>query len=134
MPKICPWARYQNRHSSKSIWVIKLSFCQKDLPLLESFWQKDSLITHILFELCLFRHLAYSTFFGTRFKQRKPHWSLQRGEMIKWKKKTFSEWISTHCAFFRGTVSEKCFWNKKFVQTPYNLHVAPFGNLQIINK
>ena len=38
-------------HSSKSIWVIKLSFCQNDSPMGESFWQKDSLITHILFEL-----------------------------------------------------------------------------------
>ena len=28
-----------------------------------SFWQKDSLITHILFELCLFRNLAQCTFF-----------------------------------------------------------------------
>ena len=27
----------------------------------KSFWQKDSLITHILFELCLFRYLAQST-------------------------------------------------------------------------
>ena len=33
---------YQNRHSSKSIRVIKLSFCQKDPPMGESFWQKDS--------------------------------------------------------------------------------------------
>ena len=29
----------------------------------ESFWQKDSLITHILCELCLFRNLAQCTFF-----------------------------------------------------------------------
>ena len=29
----------------------------------ESFWQKDSLITHILFELCLFRNLAQHTLF-----------------------------------------------------------------------
>ena len=28
-----------------------------------SFWQKDSLITHILFELCLLWYLAQSTFF-----------------------------------------------------------------------
>ena len=37
--------------SSKSILVIKLSFCQNDPPMRESFWQKDSLITHIIFEL-----------------------------------------------------------------------------------
>ena len=43
--------------------MIKLSFCQNDPPMGESFWQKDSLITHILFELCLFRYLAQSTYF-----------------------------------------------------------------------
>ena len=63
MRKICPKPKYQNRHSSKSICVIKLSFSQNDPPMEESFWQKDSLITHILFELCLFRYLAQSTFF-----------------------------------------------------------------------
>ena len=30
-----------------------LSFCQNDSLMGESFWQKDSLITHILFELWL---------------------------------------------------------------------------------
>ena len=40
-------------HSSKSIWLIKLSFCQNNSPMGGSFWQKDSLITHILFELWL---------------------------------------------------------------------------------
>ena len=44
------WAKYQNRHSSKSIWVTKLVFCQNDSPIRGSFWQKDSLITHKLFE------------------------------------------------------------------------------------
>ena len=42
---------------------IKLSLCQNDPLIGESFWQKDSLITHILFELCLFRNLAQFTFF-----------------------------------------------------------------------
>ena len=56
------WATYHNRHSSKSIWVTRLLFCQKDSPMGESFWQKDSLITHILFELCLLWYLAQSTF------------------------------------------------------------------------
>jgi hypothetical protein len=31
--------------------VIKLSFCQNDPLLAESFWQNNSLVTHILFEL-----------------------------------------------------------------------------------
>ena len=38
-------------------------FCQNDPPIRESFWQKDSLITHIHFELCLFRNFAQHTFF-----------------------------------------------------------------------
>ena len=45
--------------------------CEKSLSLIllecvpkgGSFFQKDSLITHILFELCLFEYLAQSTFF-----------------------------------------------------------------------
>ena len=40
------WAKYHNRHSSKSIWVIKLSFCQNDPTIRQSFWLKDSLICH----------------------------------------------------------------------------------------
>ena len=32
MRKICPKPKYQNRHSSKSIWVRKLSFNQIDPP------------------------------------------------------------------------------------------------------
>ena len=43
--------------------MIKLSFWQNDCPIGGSFWQKDSLITHTLFELCLFIHLALYTFF-----------------------------------------------------------------------
>ena len=40
--------------SSKSIGVTKLVFFQNDSPIGGSFWQNDSLITHILSELCLF--------------------------------------------------------------------------------
>ena len=40
-------------HSSKSIGVIKLSFCQNDPPMENTFWKKDSFITLILFELWL---------------------------------------------------------------------------------
>ena len=55
------WAKYQNRHSSKSIWVMKLFFCQNSHLMGQSFWQKNSFITHIVFELCLFWYLARST-------------------------------------------------------------------------
>ena len=48
--KICDKAKYQNRHSSKSIRLTKLFFCQNDVLMGGLFWQKDSLITHILFE------------------------------------------------------------------------------------
>ena len=37
--------------SSKSIWVIKLSLSQNNSLMAESFWQNNSLVTHILFEL-----------------------------------------------------------------------------------
>ena len=43
-------------HSSESVWVIKSSFCQNDPPMGGLFWQKDSLITHILSELRLITH------------------------------------------------------------------------------
>ena len=43
-------------HSLESIWVIKPSFCQNDPSMGETFWQKDSLITHILSELWLITH------------------------------------------------------------------------------
>ena len=52
--QICDWAKYQNRHNSKSKQVIKLFFCQNDPSEGGSFRQKDRLITLILFELCLF--------------------------------------------------------------------------------
>jgi hypothetical protein len=44
--------------SSKSIWVIKLSFCQNDPLIGESFWQNNSLVTQILFELQLIMLLS----------------------------------------------------------------------------
>ena len=52
MPKICDWAKYhQIGYSSKNISLTRLLFCQNDSPMRGSFWQNDSLITHILYEL-----------------------------------------------------------------------------------
>ena len=53
-------------NGSKSLRVIKLSFCQNDPPMGESFWQKDSLITHILFELWLITLLWIVSVFLTQ--------------------------------------------------------------------
>ena len=49
-----------NIHRSKSIWVTSLFFCQNDSLIGGSLWQKDSLVTLILFELCLLWYLAQS--------------------------------------------------------------------------
>ena len=57
------WAKYCNRHSSKSIRVIGLSFCQNDLT---SGDQLGKIKAWSLFELCLFQHLAESTILTSR--------------------------------------------------------------------
>ena len=44
------------------LWVIKLSFCRNDSHMGGLFWQKNTLITHILIELCLLWYLAECTF------------------------------------------------------------------------
>ena len=58
-PKFATWLNIISRHSSKSIWVTNLIFCQNDSQIRRSSRQKDSLITHILFELYLLWYLAY---------------------------------------------------------------------------
>ena len=60
--------------------MIKLSFCQNDPPIVESFWQKYSLITCILFELCLFRYLVQSTYFRDTLYVK----SLLSLKLLKW--------------------------------------------------
>ena len=35
-----------------------LSFCQNDSHMGESLWQKDRMVTHILFDLCLFKNFS----------------------------------------------------------------------------
>ena len=59
MPKICPWAKYQNSSMGGS------------------FWQKDSLITHILFDTCLFEikwniKLGFIFHLYLKTKQKRP--------------------------------------------------------------
>ena len=40
-----------------------LFFCQNDSLMRESHWQKDSLVTYILFDICLFKHFSMSQIF-----------------------------------------------------------------------
>ena len=47
------------QYQVKRLGIINYLFC----PMGQSFWLKDSLITHILFEPGLFRHLAKCTLF-----------------------------------------------------------------------
>ena len=44
---------YMDGLKSASMWVMKLYFSQCALLMGQSFWQNTSLVTHILFELCL---------------------------------------------------------------------------------
>ena len=41
-----------------------LSFYQSDFPMSKSFWQKDRMVTHIFFDLCLFKHFSPVANFG----------------------------------------------------------------------
>ena len=52
-------SEFQNQFQTNSSLHISIFLVQMG----ESFWQKNSLITHILFELCLFRCLAQPTYF-----------------------------------------------------------------------
>ena len=61
--KICDKLKCLNRHRSKSIRVTSLFFCQNDVLIGGPFWQKDSLVTLILFDLCLFKHFSLSQIF-----------------------------------------------------------------------
>jgi hypothetical protein len=63
-PKFATGLKCLNRHRSKRIWVTSLLFCQNASLMGESLWQKDSLVTFILFELCLFWYLAQSQILG----------------------------------------------------------------------
>ena len=65
VPKFATGLIHQIRHSSKIMKVIKLSFGQNDPPMRELFWQNNSLVTHILFELCSIWYISPVANFGT---------------------------------------------------------------------
>ena len=48
------WAKYQNRHSSKSIWVMKLFFSQNSPLMGQSFWQIFWIGSHVCIDPLVF--------------------------------------------------------------------------------
>ena len=66
LQKFATWLIYQNRHRSKNIWVTRLFFSQNDSLMGESIWPKDSSVTHIFFDLCLFQHFSPVANFGNQ--------------------------------------------------------------------
>ena len=77
VPKFATGLIYQIEHSSKSIWVTRLLFCQNNSLMGGSFWPKDSLITFIIFELCLIWCISPVANFGT-------HPLVPRLKILKW--------------------------------------------------
>ena len=65
VPKFATGLKHQTGYNSKSIWVTRLLFSQNDYLMGESFWLKDSLITCIVFELCLIWYINPVANFGT---------------------------------------------------------------------
>ena len=63
-PKFATGLKCLDRHRSKSIWVTILPFCHNDLIIGGSLWQKDRMVTHILFDRCLFKHFSPVANFG----------------------------------------------------------------------
>ena len=55
-----------NMHRSINIQVTILFFCQSDPLMSESFWQKYRMVTHLLFDLGLFKHFSPVANFGDK--------------------------------------------------------------------
>ena len=74
-------------HSSTSLRVTKMLFCQNGVLLGRSFWPKDSLVTLLLFELwllwCLAQSQIHRIFILTRFERSAAEWV--NDWMIWWK-------------------------------------------------
>ena len=63
-PKFATGLKCLNRYRSKSIWVTILFVCQNDSLMGGSLWQKYRMVTHMLFDLCLFKHFSPLASFG----------------------------------------------------------------------
>ena len=68
------------------IWVTKVSFCQNDPIIGESFWQKSSLVPLIFFEICLFWYFANSQILGiSLYLTFKLVSGFRMGSLMTWK-------------------------------------------------
>ena len=76
---------------------MKLFFCQLGCPIRGPSWPKNSFITHILFELCLFWYLAQSTsFWDTLYVKWWTVFKKTFGKQVISNTKNQSVWISNN--------------------------------------
>ena len=79
------WAKYHDRHSSKSIRVTKLFFCQNGVLLGRSFWPKDSLVTLVRFFRTVIKNIQECAFSIWSVCQMVSRTFIQRiDEFFKW--------------------------------------------------
>ena len=119
------WAKLLNRHSLKSIWVTRLLFCQNDSPIGGSFWQKDSLITHILFGLCLLWYLAHSQILGISLYIKR--WV---GGVRKWQFLMIYSTVNHQGGRWVGLKKSKTWWRNTWMP-PYQILTLYMGYLEI---
>ena len=79
VPKFATGLIYQIGHSSKSIQVTMLVFCQTNSLMRGSLWPKDNLMTYIIFELCLIWYISPVANFGTHSLAIGPFRNLDTG-------------------------------------------------------
>ena len=107
--KFATGLRCSNKHTSKSIWVTCLFFCQNDSPMSESFWQKNRQVTHILLlDLCLFEHFSPVANFG--------HKSRCTGELHRIVCTYGKNTLQTQFAKYKENV---VFWKTQILEIPF---------------
>ena len=120
-PKFATGLKCLNRHRSKGIWVTSLFFCQNDSLMGESLWQKDSFVTLLLCELCLFLYLAKSQILGNSLYELRT-----MGHMCKWK--PFYGLFATHSLTYSNFHNIKVTWDWVILGlTFYTVIMVPFN-------
>ena len=76
--------------------MTRLFFCQNDSLMGESLWQKDSLITLVLFELCLFWYLAQSQILGNSLYVQVFCWSRSPWNLLFLAKSLITSGLENH--------------------------------------